>query len=176
VTFGIRRIEQIFVVVLPLVLAACALTDVSNSTPLPPITLAPPPSVVMSGSCDTTKNLESWLQITSQLVTNFQTQMNAAAAKSKNEMYTDVYELAALRDAAFAVETPDCAEQSQLILSDAMGQAVTMFQAYVNGDVSDLGTIVADTNIKLDTVIVQQTELLSRMDSQFQQSTGTSAP
>jgi hypothetical protein len=164
------------VMLCPLMLVACALGDVSSATSQPPITLAPPPALVLSGNCDDTKALEFWLQVTSQLVSDFQTQMNAAAAKPKIEMYTDVLNLAAIRDAAFAAPTPDCAQEAELTLSDAMSQAVSRLQAYFNGDVPDLGNIVTDANTKLDTVIAQQTELLNRLNAQFQQQVATATP
>ncbi len=164
-----RASNKMFILVFPLVLAACALGEVSDSTPLPSITLAPPPAINLQGSCDDTKNLENWLQVTSQLTASFQTNMNEAATKSRNEVYDDVLDLAALRDSAFAVVTPDCAQEAELTLSDAMGQAVSAFQAFANGDAPDLGTTIVDVNNRLDQVISEQTSLLSRMNSQFQQ-------
>lgn len=150
-------------------LSACALGDVVDTTPLPPLTLAPPPALNLVGSCDDTKTLETWLQVTSELRTNFQTQTNAAAAKPKNEMFSDVLNLAAMRDSSFSVETPDCAEETGMKLSDAMSQAVTALQTYVNGDVADLGNTVVEINALLDAVETEQAQLIERLNAQFQQ-------
>jgi hypothetical protein len=159
----------LFAVVSAAIISGCALGEVSNATPLPPITLAPPPALRLAGTCDDTKILETWLQVTSELRTNFQTLMNIAAAKDKVAMYEDVINLAALRDAAFAAETPDCAAETGIKLSDTMSQAVLAFQLFANGDATDLGNTVTETNTQLDTIAAAQTELITRMDAQFQQ-------
>jgi hypothetical protein len=163
-----KRIVAFFIA-LSCSLSACALGDVVNTTPLPPITLAPPPALNLIGNCDDVKALETWLQVATELRENFQTQMNAAAAKNKNDMYADVGNLAALRDSGFSVATPDCAADAGLKLSDAMNQAVAAFQTYVNGDIPDLGNSIVDINNLLDNVQAAQIELIKRMDTQFQQ-------
>jgi hypothetical protein len=150
-------------------MTACALGDVANDTALPPMTLAPPPALNLVGTCDDTKTLETWLQITSELRTTFQTTMNMAAVKQMPEIYTDVINLAAMRDSAFAVATPDCASEVGIKLGDAMSQAVSSLQAFANGDAPDLGNVVTNINAQIDAVAVAQNELINRMDSQFQQ-------
>jgi hypothetical protein len=150
-------------------LSACALGDVAETTPLPPITLAPPPALNLVGSCTDVKALETWLQVSSELRDSFQTQMNAAAAKDRTELYTDVLNLAALRDSSFSVATPDCASELGMKLSDAMSQAVTAFQTFVNGDAPNLGNTVVDINTLLDAVQVAQLELITQMMTQFEQ-------
>ena len=160
----------VFSIALSSLLSACALGDVVvNTTPLPPITLAPPPALNLVGSCDDTKALETWLQVSTELRENFQTQMNAAAAKNKNDMYADIVNMAALRDSSFGVATPDCAADAGMKLSDAMNQAVTAFQSYFNGDAPDLGNSVVNINNQLDSVQAAQIELIKQMDTQFQQ-------
>jgi hypothetical protein len=151
----------------------CALGEVSNVTPLPPITLAPPPALKLVGTCDDTKTLETWLQTTSELRINFQTLMNTAAAKDKVSMYEDVINLAALRDLAFAAEIPDCAAEAGIKLSDIMSQTVTAFQSFVNGDTPDLGNTITEVNAQIDAITAAQNELISRMDAQFQQQVTT---
>lgn len=165
-----------FIVLLAFMASGCAMGDVSNTTPLPPITLAPPPALKLVGTCDDTKTLETWLQVTTELRTNFQTLMNTAAVKEKVEVYGDVINLAALRDSAFAVETPDCAAETGIKLSDTMSQAVTAFQAFSNGDTSDLGNTIPEVNAQIDLVAAAQAELISRMDAQFQQGQATTEP
>ncbi|MEO8611872.1 MAG: hypothetical protein ABI690_28495 [Chloroflexota bacterium] len=160
----------VFCIALTCSLSACALGDVTvNTTPLPPITLPPPPALNLVGSCDDTKALETWLQVSTELRENFQTQMNAAAAKSKNDMYGDIINLSALRDSGFGVATPDCAADAGMKLSDAMNLAVGAFQSFFNStDSSNLDSTVVDINYKLDSVQATQIELVKRMDSQFQ--------
>jgi hypothetical protein len=163
------KMKHVLFLLLPSILAACALGDVADATTLPPITLAPPPALNLEGSCDDTKPLETWLQITSELRANFQTQMNAAAAKNKGGMYGDVITLAALRDSAFDVPTPDCAAEVGIKLSDIMSQAVVAFQMFVNGQTSELNSTITDLNGQLDEVTGLQDELVDRLNTQFQQ-------
>jgi len=163
------KLRLVLFLLLPGILTACALGDVSNATPLPPITLAPPPALNLVGTCDDTKTLENWLQVSTTLRDNFQTQMNAAAAKSKAEMSVDIPGLAALRDSSFEAATPDCAAEAGIKLSDTMSQAVTAFQRYVNGETPDLGNTVVDINGQIDQISVMQNDLIERMNTQFQQ-------
>lgn len=161
-------------VVLPLLLAACALTDVNNSnTPPPPMTLSAPPSLNFSGNCDHTKDLEDWLQVTTQLVANFQTKMNEAAGKSRNDAYQPTLELVAMRDSAYVAVTPDCANDIELSLSDAMNRAVNTLQHFVNGDVTDIANSIAEINTQFDQVTASQTALINRVNDQIQHPTAT---
>jgi hypothetical protein len=156
-------------ILLACITGGCAIGEVSNATSLPPITLAPPPALRLVGTCDDTKTLETWLQTTNDLRINFQTLMNTAAAKDKAAMYGDVINLAALRDSTFTVETPDCAAETGIKLSDTMSQAVTAFQSFANGDTPDLGNTITEVNMQIDAVAAAQFELISRMEAQFQQ-------
>lgn len=168
---------RLIVSLVALALAGCALADAVPPTPAPPITLAPPPEMRFEGACTNTKELENWLQITTNLVTDFQTLMNAAAAKSQGELYPDVIQLAAIRDSMFEVATPDCAADAQLLLSDAANRAVSALQAFSNGDIPELGNAITDTNTQLDQVIGIQNVLLNQMNAQFQQqANATAAP
>ncbi|HEX2906412.1 MAG TPA: hypothetical protein VHO69_06090 [Phototrophicaceae bacterium] len=161
------------VLLLPLLLlalAACAAAGVSvTDTPLPPLTLQPPPKITFSGACSLTSDLEAWLQTTSQLASEFLTQMTNAAAQERAAMRETVLTMAALRDSAHLIATPDCALETEIMLSDAMNQAVDMFQAYVNGDRVDLGNTVADVTDRLERVIAQQAELALQLEAQFRQ-------
>jgi hypothetical protein len=164
------------IVLFAFIASGCALGEASKVTSLPPITLAPPPALRLVGTCDDTKTLETWLQVTTELRTSFQTLMNTAAAKEKVEMYGDVINLAALRDSAFAVETPDCAAETSIKLGDTMDQAVTAFQAFSNGDNADLGNTILEVNAQIDQIAAAQAKLISRMDDQFQQAQATTEP
>lgn len=154
------------VVILPLLLAACAISDVST-TPPPALTLNAPPSLNFSGNCNNSKDLENWLQITTGLVSDFQTTMNEAAGKNRSEAYQPTVALLALRDTAYVVSTPDCATDLELALSDAMNQAVTALQQFVNGTVSDVSSTIADINTRLDQITVSQNELIQRLNTQI---------
>jgi len=158
------------------VLNACALGDAINVSPLPPVTLAAPPALNLVGVCDDTKNLETWLQISTVLRDNFQTKMNTAAVKSKADMLVDVLSLAALRDSAFAAATPDCAAETAMKLGDTMNQAISAFQLYLNGSAPDLGNTITATNEQMDGVAAAQNDLIDRMTTQFQQQQATAAP
>jgi hypothetical protein len=155
-------------ILLSFLLAACGSNN-APATPPPPITLTAPPDIQIGGLCDDTKTLEGWLEVTAPLTNRFQTEMNAAAAKSKADLFLDVISLAAIRDSVFATTTPDCALDAQLMLSDTMHQVVGALQAYFNGDRPDLGNVITEANAKLDEVISIQADLLNRMNAQFQQ-------
>jgi hypothetical protein len=165
------------VFLLPLVLAACALGDVpATPTPLPPITLPPPPTLTFGGNCDNTHELESWLQTTSLLLADFQTQMNQAAAQNRNEAASTVISLSSMRDSAYKAVAPDCAADLQLKMSDAMNKAVTTIQTFANGGQADVGSTVAEVNNELDSISAAQKDLMKRMDDQYQKQAQTPAP
>lgn len=154
---------------LPIMLAACALGDVPNQvTAPPPLSIPPAPSLILEGSCDTTRDLELWLQITTGSLADFQTTMNAAAAKTGAQAYEDTITMAQIRDSASIVPTPDCANDAQLQLTDTMNKAVDAFQNYVNGQTSNISSTVAELNSQFDQVIAAQNDLLARMNTQIQ--------
>ncbi|MBI5669747.1 MAG: hypothetical protein HZC41_17255 [Chloroflexi bacterium] len=161
--------------VLPL-LAACALGDAGEATPAAPVTLLPPPEMTFRGSCDNTRDLELWLQITTRLASEFLQVMNDAAGRSKGEIREALSTMAALRDSTHQAVTPDCAVDSEILLGDAMNRAITAFQEYVNGARTDLGNTVAETNDQIEQVIAIQNELTLRLDTQLQQALATVTP
>lgn len=165
-----------FALVLPLLLAACAIGDAGNPTPAPPVTLIPPPEITFRGNCAATRELEMWLQVSTRLATDFLATMNNAAAQNRAEMREAVFTMAALRDSAHQTTTPDCAVDAEILLSDAMNKAILAFQAFVNGDRPDLGNTVAEVNDQIEQVIAIQNELILRMETQIRESLATTAP
>ncbi|NWG16585.1 MAG: hypothetical protein HXY41_08120 [Chloroflexi bacterium] len=161
---------------LPLLLAACAIGDTGNPTPAPPVTLMPPSEITFQGSCTATRELEMWLQVTTRLATDFLAAMNNAAAMNRADMREAVFTMAALRDSAHQATTPDCAVDAEILLSDAMNKAVLAFQAVVNGDRPDLGNTVAEVNDQIEQVIAIQNELILRMETQIRESLVTASP
>lgn len=155
-----------------MLLAACTVDETIQPTLPPPITLAVPPEVTLLGNCEQTSALEQWLQTTSLALSDFITTMNSAAGQERAEMYDEILFLAALRDAAAAAKAPDCALDTQIRMVDGMNTAVTTFQGYFNGDLTDLGTMIGDVSGQLDRVIAAQNELIIRLESQFSQQQG----
>lgn len=164
------------VVILPLLLSACAIGDTGTPTPVPPVTLAPPPQIAFQGDCNVTHDLEMWLQVSTQLRDQFLTVMNETAAKNKAEMREGVLTMGALRDAMNQVVTPDCAADTEMALSDAINEAVDAFLAYVNGDRPDLGDTVAKVTERIEQITTVQDTLSVRMETQIQQAQATTAP
>lgn len=162
-------------VILPL-LAGCAMGDSGTATLIPPVTLMPPPEITFRGSCDNTRDLEMWLQITTRLAGDFLQVMNDAAARNKAEMRDPLLAMAALRDSTHQAITPDCAVDSEILLSDAMNRAISAFQEYLNGVRGDLGSVIAETNDQIEQVIAMQNALMQRMDAQMQQALATVTP
>lgn len=154
---------------LPLLLAACALGDVANPTPIPPITLAPPPTITFQGSCDATPELDRWLQTTFFLAGDFLTEMNNVAALERAQIFDGVLRLAAIRNQVSLTPTPDCAQAVQELLSAAMNTAVDTLQGYVNGDIQELGSTIADVSNQIEVVQAMQQELMARLEAQYQE-------
>jgi hypothetical protein len=155
-----------FLLLTPL-FAACALQDAPAVPTAPPITLAAPPTLTFSGSCDLTPELDHWLQSTTFLASDFLTVVNDTAALDRSQMYESVLRLAALRDQTSLTPTPDCAQVVQELLNSAMNVAVDTFQAYSNGEAPDLGTTVADVSNQIETVMAMQQELIARLEAQY---------
>lgn len=153
---------------LVLVLAGCALGDAPPVTTIPPVTLAVPPTLVFAGDCEGTEELNSWLQSTDFLVTEFLTTINSTVGLSREALRERVLHLGKVRDEASKVVTPDCAQPVHLLLVEAMNTAVSNFQAYANGDLQDLGNIVAEIIGQVDRVIAAQNDLKTRLEAQFQ--------
>ncbi len=168
-----RLSRSLLALVLLKLTTGCALGDVGQPTPPPPITLAPPPTAIFEGACAQTPALDAWLQATATfLVPEFMMTLTAAASKSRAEVYTDVLRLARLRDAASDRPTPDCATELQLILMDAMNTAVDRFQAYANGEAVSIGDAAAEVMARLEQVTALQNELISRLEAQYQAERG----
>jgi hypothetical protein len=164
------------VIWLPMLLAsACAIGDAGTPTLAPPVTLMPPPEITFQGDCNVTHDLEMWLQISTQLRDQFLTLMNETAAKNKGEMRDGVLMMGALRDSMHQVVTPDCAVEIELALSDTINQAVTAFQAYINGDRPDLGDTIARVTERMEAITLIQDQLALRMETQLQQAQATAA-
>lgn len=163
-------------VLAPLLLAACALGDVPlTPTAPPPVTVQPAPTLTFAGSCASTKELETWLQITSLLAADFLAQMNTAAGLDRATLYDSVIAMAQMRDSVFAAATPDCAIAAQLLLTDAMDQAVAAFQQVANGEMSDPREAIARFATQIEQVMALQTELAQRMEQQFREAAQATA-
>ena len=162
-------LSKIPVVLLVVILSSCALGDTDNSAAPAPVTVLPPPALNFTGSCNNTKDLENWLQTTTFITTDFQTRLNAAAAKNRADAHPDLIYLISARDSAFLVAAPDCAADVHLLLTDTLSRAVLILQGYVNGDTSDIASSLAEANGLLDQIASSQGVLLTRMEAQFQQ-------
>jgi hypothetical protein len=156
-----------YLFLLPALLASCALGDTPSPTAVPPITLAPPPTLTFSGNCESTPELDQWLQATSFLAADFLTLVNDTAALDRAQMYDSVIRMAALRDQVSLTTTPDCAQVVQELLNAAMNVAVDTFQAYSNGESSELGDSVANVSNQIETVMGMQQELIARLEAQY---------
>lgn len=150
-----------------LVLAACASSQ-SQETPPPPLTLSAPPTSQFSGTCDITPELEAWLQTTTFMRDDFLQLLDSAANKHRSDAYMDVMTMVDTRDKVSGMTVPDCANEAQLLLLDAMNKAIEAFQTFVNGQSVDLNAAVADAKKRIGVVQVIQDELMKRMDDQYQ--------
>jgi hypothetical protein len=157
-------------IILAVLLTGCALTDVpTGNTPPPALTVAAPPALLLGGSCETTRTLESWLQITTRLLADFQTRLNETVAHTTTEAYADAIELIALRDAAYQSTAPDCAADAHTRLTAAMNDALLLLQGYINGSQTNITASLADLNTRLEAAAAAQADLLTRLNTQLEE-------
>lgn len=149
------------------VLAGCALTDIKN-TPVPPVTLKAPPELNFTGSCDNSRDLENWLQITTIILSEFRTKMSDTAVLKREETSPGLQRMVQLRDSVYLAATPDCGHDAQVLLSDALNRAVQAFQSYINGDLNDISGKVAEVSVALDQVAEMNAELTVRLQDEIQ--------
>lgn len=160
--------KLLYVLLLPVILAACAINDATTRSTEIPITLNAPPTTIYAGNCEITGELEEWLQVTTRTRQDFQLRLDEAIAKNANDVHDDTLYLAALRDTVAATITPDCGVEVQNILIQAMSEAVSVMQMYfnrtLNGDISEA---LKESQSGMDQATVLQNQLLMRMKSQY---------
>lgn len=144
-------------------LSACALGD-QGPTPFP-VTLPPAPTLVFSGECTLTADLEDWLETTYFLKEDFALVVSGLPNQTRAEIQDDFNRMVDLRNALNGLETPDCAVQAQSALSDAMTAAITGVQRYINGEVGDVNGIVESANAQLTAFSNLHSELQARFEA-----------
>jgi len=82
-------------------------------------------------------------------------------------VYDITINMAAIRDAAAAIPTPDCTAAAQIIMLDTFNRAIPPFQAYSNGENVDLSPVITEVNDLLEVVKTQQNQLLEQLIAQF---------
>jgi len=147
-------------------LAACAVNDV-NTSPPPPLTLQPAATIINSGNCVVTGELERWLQITVQAQTQFKAKTEEASVKNRRDIYNDVLELANLRDVVLKTPTPDCGQEVQALLTGTMQQIIEIFQVYYNDQTANLDGLGEQIQT-LNQVTVFHSNLIAIMEAQYQ--------
>jgi len=140
---------------------------VESPTPQVPLTLPAVPAVQYTGLCADTRPLENWLQISTRLVSDFQTALNSAVGLPSTLVYDITINMAAIRDAVAAIPTPDCTSAAQIIMLDTFNRAIPPFQAYSNGENVDLSPVITEVNGLLEVVKTQQNQLLEQLIAQF---------
>lgn len=136
-------------------------------TPQVPLTLPAVPAVQYTGLCADTRPLENWLQISTRLVSDFQTALSSSLGLPATLVYDITINMAAIRDATAAIPTPDCAAATQIILLDTFNRALPPFQSYSNGENVDLNPVISEVNAMLEVVKTQQNQLLEQLNAQF---------
>lgn len=163
----IARLAISLLVALPL-LAACAINDVPQPTPLAPITIEPPPNVSLAGTCANTPELEAWLQTSALILADFRTRLDAAALKQPADLHDDIQAMLVLRDNVFRTPAPDCAVEAHTALTTAVSQGVELFTGYYNGAAGDVASAVAEIRTELDRAAALQQDLIVRLEQQYQ--------
>ncbi|MBI1277074.1 MAG: hypothetical protein GC179_02995 [Anaerolineaceae bacterium] len=168
-TIHSRTGQLIVLLMLPVMLAACAINDAGSKTAQPPITLNAPPAIVIEGNCEITGELEQWLQITVPTRQEFQSRLEEAAAKNAEDVHDDTLYLAGLRDTVAYAHSPDCGAEIQGVMVKAMADGVDALQAYFNHTLStDLSTALAEARKGLSQAASIQNDLITRMRNQYQ--------
>lgn len=165
-----------YVATVACLLTACAINDVPGAssadlatTVTPALILNPPGELKLSGDCNDASQLEAWLQVMLPAREDYETKLAAAVPKSPSEMVDDVLSLVALRNIVYSTATPDCALESQILMSSAFNQGIDALQAIINGTFTgDLATTVIEVNIQLTQVAQLQDELIKRMESEYE--------
>ena len=166
---SIKTKQWLVLILLPIMLAACAINDSGTKLNVPPITLNAPAALVVEGNCNITGELEAWLQVTVPTREEFQSRLEEAAAKNAEDVRDDTLYLAGLRDTVAKTHTPDCGAEIQGVLVKAMVGGVEAIQAYFNHTLpSDLNTALAEPRKGLSQVTSIQNDLITRMKSQYQ--------
>jgi len=125
--------------------------------------------MVLKGTCDATPELEDWLQVTVPDREQFQSRLNEAAAKNAADVHDDTLFLAGLLDNVARTTTPDCGNDVQRVMTNAMSQAVAALQAYYNHTLSgDLNSALVEPLKGLSQAAAIQNELITRMKNQYQ--------
>lgn len=156
------------VLLIALLLAACALQDVPL-TPPPPITLIPEATPVFSGSCEETRQLEAWLQSASFGRIDFMTLLEQSRDLQRGEaLYDNILLMIGRRDQLSKTPAPDCAVEAHLVLLDAMAKAIRAFARYNNGEAVDLRAAADDAEKRLQMAGVIEVELVERLEQQYE--------
>ena len=168
---GFRVIGLCLLVVFGLV--ACGNSD-EPALDLPPLTLPAPPTPVFAGTCTDTSTLERWLQTIQFQQRDFVELMDSAVSggRASEALYLNVEQMALLRNRISEEPAPDCAENLHREILGIMQEVLDGFQEYVNGDNRNLNSLVENGHSRFNALLPQQTELLNRLDQQFQGQSG----
>ncbi len=135
-------------------------------TALPPLTLNPPPTLVLRGDCDVTDELENWLRLAAYSRRDFLVLVEEAGSKNRHTLFADTVEMDTLLQSLSSRPAPDCAQEFQESLLGIMRQTTLLFQEYVNGDRDDLSVIVENTTRELQMTGQALSELEHRLQLQ----------
>ena len=154
-------------VLLLMLLVSCSSSDepVLN---LPPLTLPAPPTPVFSGECNDTQTLESWLQTTQFQQRDFMTLMEEVQNQTEEALYLSVEQLALLHIRVSEEPAPDCATELHQSILSIMNGVVVDLQSHVNVGSGNLIEIVENARVAFNGLLPQQTELLNRLEAQYQ--------
>lgn len=167
--------SQVRLVSAVIVLAFCGVIVTScggvgeDDPNIPLVTLIAPPTQFASGTCDETVTLEAWLQTVQFQIEAFDRLFNTANGKSQQAIREDLTELNRFRILVAETPAPDCAVALNGDILEAMGNALTAFQQYANGDRNDLDTVMAEAQSGFTAFQPEFDALVERMEAQFQQ-------
>jgi hypothetical protein len=166
-----KKISFLLPILLGFVIASCG---GGEDATLVPLTFEAPPTPYIQGDCNLTGDLDGWLQSAEFWTLEFESFLDTATQKGRNEIYNDVERIGQIVVVMSERPAPDCAESAQTLLLAAMMSTSSAFQEYINADRNDLTAIIEESRTRLGVAIAAQAELKIRLESLYQNSASSS--
>lgn len=151
-------------------LAGCTGSTVDST--LPPLTFEPISTVVITGDCTLTPDLEAWLQAAEFRVEAFTDFVQTSENKKPNELRAGVLQLEGILQSVGNTAVVDCAVDLNEQLRQVMTDTLQKFQGYVNLERDDLAIIRTESSAEFEPIQNGLAELKEVLDSRLRGGTG----
>ncbi len=151
-------------------LIACSGSKLQST--LPPLTFEPIANVIISGDCNITSDLETWLQAAEFRVEAFTTFIQDSQEKNRAQLRSEVIQIANVLNSVGDTPAVDCAVDINEQLRQAMTTTLGLYQSYINLERDDLETIQRLSELEFEVVQNGLGELKTLLDSRLQELSG----